>query len=312
MDPNERFKLELKCLNDMFNERLDEDVVYIIYKENCEDIEKTIGQLLAVSQTAITGYNFTSDELRATEQHSEDLLIDAQTSISSNSDESSSSSTTAPSRHKQQNNQASKKNAWTTVTRNKRKNNNAKKPPSSSNNTSPVPESVECEDDHYLNNLGFESPDETVKALQARMAAILEEKIGDRDKARFYHCKKMFPVASFYADKVVQLNKNLELITQQLVDLMMKRSENSNSLDLHGLNLHQSCILVTRWLDERKQKLITDKQDETYLDIITGWGKHSVDCGRIKANVIAMLQAQGLVFHQLNKGALRVMIRSRY
>lgn len=120
----------------------------------------------------------------------------------------------------------------------------------------------------------------------------------------------MYPVTSYYSTLASQLRTMIDDKTNQLVDLLLQKSDNSSQIDLHGLNPVQARLVVGELLSIRQSKLMIDKQGETSIDIITGWGKHSNTHGqRIRPTIVALLREKGYEYHRLNKGALRVTVR---
>lgn len=300
MDSRERTQIELQCLYDMFGDRLDEDVVYIIYNENSGNIEKTVEQLLTISASSVTGYYYDktipTPTINEVEQNSTQSISDQ--SISS---ELATSSSTSEEKEEEQ---------WMTIKGRRR----CKNSQSKSNGLLPSnidldqSENVEDEDGDCDD---AESIKSKIKTKQEKIINILEEKKNIYLKAAYYRDKKMFPVSGFYSELARQLDRRVTNMSNELVEYLLKQTETSNSIDLHGLNLNQSCLLVKRILEDRKQKLLVDRQGETCFDIITGWGKHSVLDGKIRSNIISMLRDQGLIYYHLNKGTLRVTITRR-
>lgn len=276
----DRDRIRLQCLYDMFRDQIEEDVIFIVYTENEGKIDTTIGQLMSISACSFTGHDFTSSDLNNTLENGDeaDHCYDGtnnnrckQTTSSS----SSSSSSTGASRQALNNN---------------------------------------CSI-----NLGLDENDKTdkvasineqIESLQQNIDDLLEEKRNSHEKAQKYMSKKMYPVTSYYSDLSGQLRLMIERKTAQLVELLLQLSDNKSEIDLHGLNPIQARLVVGELLKIRQEALVVDKKGEVSVDIITGWGKHTIHHGhRVKPAVVNLLREKGFEYHHLNKGALRVTIR---
>lgn len=245
MSEKERRRIQLQCLYDMFRDKIEENVIYIVYTENEAQIDTTIDQLMSIAACSFTGYEFPPES----------------------------------------------------STREERKKIVDKKFEDESTNTD--------EDDEKRDI------DERIDSLQESIQNLLVEKKSCHEKASQYLSKKMFPVTSYYSELASQYRRMVEIKTRKLVDLLLLKSQDANSIDLHGLNPIQARLVVGELLNIRQNKLSIDKQGETSIDIITGWGKHTVTNSqhRIKPTIVALLREKGFEFIHLNRGALRVTIR---
>lgn len=301
-----RKRIELECLYDMFRDRIEENVVYLIYTENECKIDATIDQLMSISACSLTGHHF---EPKFIDKNvgKNDNLAGAKPSIMINGSSCSS-------RNQEQ---VPIRESKTLRLLNARPTSNGVLKPTSKNNeasgTSDMVESPEhsseatcLSDDPNLNI------DKRIASIQKAIDDLLAEKGMCHEKSSYYATKRMYPVTSYYSELASQYRRMIEQKTQVLVELLLTKSQNANYIDLHGLNPIQARMIVSKILDIRQEKLLIDKQGEASIDIITGWGKHCVTNGqRIKPAVKALLNEKGYDYHRLNKGALRVTIRRR-
>lgn len=58
MDEKARWRIQLDCLYEMFRDRIEENVIYIVYSENEGKIDATIDQLMPIANSSFTGHNF--------------------------------------------------------------------------------------------------------------------------------------------------------------------------------------------------------------------------------------------------------------
>lgn len=238
--------MQLDCLYEMFRDRIEENVIYIVYTENDGQIDSTIDHLMSIASCSLTGYIFE----------------------------------TKPKPKPDFSNNVTQKN---------------------SNKL----DEDEDQTDRENNNI-----DEQIKRLQSSINELVIEKQASHDKASQYLSKRMFPVTSYYSELTSQLRRMIETKTNELVDLLIEKSKDSDSIDLHGLNPVQARRVVGELLEKRTNKLMIDKQGEATIDVITGWGKHSATQGhRVRPTIVALLRERGLEYTRLNKGALRVTLR---
>lgn len=66
MDDKVRRRIQLDCLYEMFKERIEENVIYIVYSENEGKIDTTIDQLMSIASCSFTGHHFEPEELKKT------------------------------------------------------------------------------------------------------------------------------------------------------------------------------------------------------------------------------------------------------
>lgn len=251
MDDKVRRCIQLNCLYEMFRDRVEEDVVYIVYSENEGKIDITIDQLMSIDACSFTGHFFEQkpSKISKVEEQQQDHKCEVR----------------------------------------KLK----------------LKQVVEVEEDETTLTI-----EEQIEGLQKCIDDLLLEKKSTHDKASQYLSKKMYPVTGYYSELGSQLRRLIEDKTNKLVDLLLQKSKNSNTIDLHGLNPVQARLVVNELLKLRQSKLMIDKQGETSIDIITGWGKHKVTHGhRIRPTIVALLREKHFEFHHLNRGALRVTIR---
>lgn len=249
MDDKMRHRVQLDCLYDMFRDRVEENVIYIVYTENDGQIDNTIDHLMSIASCSLTGRMF--------EQKPKPKPNTSRSLIQINSNKL----------------EEQEKKEQTT------------------------------ERETY-------SIDEQIERLQSSINELVIEKQTSHDKASQYLSKKMFPVTSYYSELSSQLRRMIETKTNELVGLLIEKSKDSDSIDLHGLNPMQASRVVGELLEIRTNKLMIDKQGEATIDIITGWGKHSAQQGqRVRPTIVALLRERGLEYFRLNKGALRVTLR---
>lgn len=250
MDEKVRRRVQLDCLYEMFRDRVEENVIYIVYIENDGQIDETIDHLMSISSCSLTGHVFEP-----------------------------------PSKPKPKPNTS---RSLTQINNNK----------------------LDEEGDQTDRGIPQGSIDERIERLQASINELVIEKQASHDKASQYLSKKMFPVTSYYSELSSQLRRMIETKTSELVDMLIEKCEDSDSIDLHGLNPVQARQVVGELLEKRTNKLMIDKQGEATIDIITGWGKHSATQGhRVRPTIVALLRERGLEYYRLNKGALRVTLR---
>lgn len=250
MDEKVRKRMQLDCLYDMFRDRVEENVIYIVYTENEAKIDTTIDHLMSIAACSFTGHHF------GEHNNSNDL---GNTSV---------------------------KRSITPTTR----------------------DSVEKDENDYNSVTGI---NERIQILQMSIQHLLDEKKASHEKASQYLSKKMYPVTSYYSDLASQMRRMIETKTNQLVELLLEKSTDSKTIDLHGLNPIQATLVIKQLLKIRQDKLMIDKQGEASVDIITGWGKHSVSPNgqKVKPTILRLLKDEGYEFCHINKGALRVTIR---
>lgn len=274
MDPKTRDRIQLNCLYEMFHGRVEENVIYIIYSENEGKIDLTIDQLMSIAASSFTGHYFGTSKSDQNE-----MALGTKDSTRSMIDSNM--------------NQA------------KREQDTRKRSSSDSLKDEEDEEDEENDEESSL------SIDERIERLKKSIFALLEEKKASHDKASQYSTKKMFPVTSYYSDLASQLRRMIELKTNQLVELLLAKSSDSAQIDLHGLNPIQAQLVVSELLRTRTDGLVLDKRGVATVDIITGWGKHSVTPNgqRVKPTIVKFLRDKGYEYEQLNKGALRVTLR---
>lgn len=291
MDTKTRSRMHLSCLYDMFRDKIEENVIYIVYTENDGKIDTTIDQLMSIAACSFTGHLFEPQDTK---------IASTQFTYTTNSGQSithslneSLENITAESR---------------TITKQKKLGTNAA---DDSRESRSSPQDTTTDAVYDLENGGDADIDEQIERLQNSIDDLLLEKKSSHDKASQYLTRKMFPVTSYYSELGSQIRRMIEEKTNKLVDLLLKKSQNSDSVDLHGLNPVQARLVVSELLKTRQRKLLIDKQGEASVDIITGWGKHSVNHQgqRIRTTIVALLREKGFEYHRLNKGALRVTIR---
>lgn len=284
MDEKIRRRMQLDCLYDMFRDRIEENVIYIVHSENDGQLDTTIDQLMSISSCSFTGHHF---------EQMPKPLVNTFNSINSNNIATKSNLNNANILHD---------NVIKTTS-------NSQKLIEDSNKQNEKDADVDkLEDD---GNIG--TVDERIERLRKSIDDLLSEKKISHDKASKYMSKKMFPVTSYYTEMGCQLKRMIDRKTSQLVDLLLQKSQESNCIDLHGLNPIQASQVVSELLEVIQEKLVIDKQGEVSIDIITGWGKHSVSQvgHRVRPTIISLLREKGYRYHYLNKGALRVTIRRR-
>lgn len=295
MDAKARWKIQLDCLYDMFRDRIEENVIYIVYSENEGKIHQTIDQLMPIANSSFTGHNFepkpplaqACNNLQGGRKtlNSEPCAI-VSNRLGSPSHAQNLECANVPIKQQQQ------KHLTTTE----------KNPTENDLEQNPTGETAI--DKEIL------TIEEQIERLQSSIGELLVEKNSSHDKAAQYLSKKMYPVTSYYSTLASQLRKMIDDKTNQLVELLLQKCDNSSQIDLHGLNPVQARLVVSELLRIRQSKLMIDKQGETSIDIITGWGKHSNTHGqRIRPAIVALLRENGFEYHRLNKGALRVTVR---
>lgn len=284
MDDKIRKRIQLDCLYDMFRDRIEENVIYIVHSENDGQIDTTIDQLMSISSCSFTGHHF---------EPMPKPLVNTNTFNSINS-----------------NNIATKSNFNSADLNSdiKRTNSNSQKLIKDSNKKTEKDSNIDQDNSDIDDDCTI---DERIERLQKSIDDLLVEKKTSHDKASQYLSRKMFPVTSYYSELASQLKRMIENKTSQLVDLLLLKSQDSNCIDLHGLNPIQARLVVSELLKIRQEKLVIDKQGEASIDIITGWGKHSVSQGlhRVRPTIISLLREKGIKFHYLNRGALRATIQ---
>lgn len=278
MDDKIRRRMQLNCLYEMFGDRIEENVIYIVYSENDGRIDTTIDQLMSISSCSFTGHHFE----KQSQQQATRPLVTATTNTNSN--------LTTP-KVSASNDKTQDSGYATDLIK--------------AGAATKIDDDVSADGDECL------SIDERIERLQKSIDDILMEKRTCHDKSSQYLSKKMFPVTSYYSEMAGQLHRMIERKTTQLVDLLLLKSQDANSIDLHGLNPIQAKLVVAELLRIREEKLLIDKQGKASIDIITGWGKHSAAFNqhRVKPTIISLLREKGVEFYKLNKGALRVTIR---
>lgn len=300
MDAKARRRIQLDCLYEMFRDRIEENVVYFVYTENDGKIDTTIDHLMSMSACALTGYHF------------EPPLASSPTlatSASNNNGYSSALPTTSDSPSCSSNRSAGHPTTRKGTSKQANINNNDLASNGHSTKSDFGDDSERGDqDDQDDSDLDI---DERISRIQNSIEKLLTEKATCHDKASQYLSKKMYQVTSYYSELSSHCRRMIETKTRKLIDLLLQKSENANTIDLHGLNPIQAKLVVSELLNIRQDQLSIDKQGETNIDIITGWGKHTVKMGqhRIRPTIVALLKEKGYQFYHLNKGALRVTIR---
>lgn len=263
MDSKAKTRIQLDCLYEMFRDKVEENVIYIVYSENEGKIDVTIDQLMSIASCSFTGHCFEPPKSAQCQ-----MISDQRQSSRSIADSN-------------QNNQKSATNGKQTE------------------------ENEENDEESSL------SINERIDRLKKSIDDLLDEKQACHDKVSHYLSKRMFPVTSYYSDLASQLRRIIETKTNQLVQLLLEKSTDTNHIDLHGLNPIQARLVVSELLKLRESKLMIDRQPEAIVDIITGWGRHSASHTghRIKPVIVSLLRDKKYEYRQLNKGALRVTIR---
>lgn len=272
MDDKVRRRIQLDCLYEMFRDRIEENVIYIVYSENDGKIDTTIDQLMSISSCSFTGHHF-EPKISNVQKPNANCVPKTVKHFGGSS-----------------------ANAGSVLS----------KPGLSGQDSSEKDDSSSGTQEDDIES----SIEDRIERLQKSIDDLLVEKNNSHDKASQYLSKKMYPVTSYYSELASQFRKMIEDKTNKLVDLLLQRSDNSNYIDLHGLNPVQARLVVSELLKIRQDKLLIDKQGEASIDIITGWGKHKVTHGhRIRPTIVSLLRENGYEFYHLNKGALRVTIR---
>lgn len=275
----------------MFRDKIEENVIYIVYSENEGKIDTTIDQLMSIAACSFTGHLFepqdtkiASTKFTYTTSSGQNITHSLNESLASINEE---------------NRAISKQNQLG----NRTHDDSTKNISGACNKSADEVDELDTENNDDL--------DEQIGRLQNSIDDLLMEKKSSHDKASQYLSRKMFPVTSYYSELASQIRRMIEDKTNKLVELLLKKSQNSDSIDLHGLNPIQARLVVSELLRIRQHKLLIDKQGEASIDIITGWGKHSVNHQgqRIRTTIVALLREKGFEYHRLNKGALRVTIR---
>lgn len=300
MDEKLKQRMRLNCIYDMFRDKVEENVIYIVYTENEGKIDTTIDQLMSIAACSFTGHYFepkSSSKDKANEQ------------ICNNTGNKLSNQTTTTTNSHEQD--CSTSNQFKTIKKsiNSNKRKLATTSPTGDNNPINGKEDYDGGDeDEDISSLSI---NEQIERLQCSIDQLLEEKNKSHEKATQYLTKKMYPVTSYYSDLASQIRRMIENKTNDLVELLMKRSDNSGEIDLHGLNPIQATLVVKQLLKVRQEKLMIDKQGETNVDVITGWGKHTLTTNghKIKPTIVKLLKDEGYEFCHINKGALRVTLR---
>lgn len=292
MDEKAKRRVQLDCLYEMFRDKIDENVVYIVYTENDGKIDKTIDHLMSIAACSFTGHYFEA-------KCSQDATLTREPSPTT-ATSTANLGHGSPDLHKN-NGFTTHSNGYSSKSGEPNSN---KYPDKDTRSLSPSSELEASGEDDKL------TLEQKIEKLQTDIDNLLMEKKSSHDKAKQYLTRKMFPVTSYYSDVAGQLRMIVERKTKQLVGLLLQKSENANYVDLHGLNPIQARLVVSELLNIRQSKLMIDKQGEASIDIITGWGKHCVTNGqRIRPAIVDLLKEKGFEFYHLNKGALRVTIR---
>ena len=322
MDDKQRERMQLECLYDMFRDKIEENVIYIVYTENEAKIETTIDQLMSIAACSLTGYHFEPSPVARTGSPLNGYN-DGRNNISTNSADSGRSSSASPkicdqtnnnftriSRHSRHNSCPSVQKGPQTLAKDQRtKAKEGKTVNGDADGVSGLGGQVEdfhdYEDDEHM------EIDKRIERVQDSIENLLNEKKTCHDKASHYLTKKMYPVTSYYSELSSNYRRMIETKTRKLIDLLLLKSENANTIDLHGLSSIQAKLVVTELLNIRQNQLSIDKQGKVSIDIITGWGKHTIQTGqhRIRPTIVALLREKGYEYYHLNKGALRVTIR---
>lgn len=287
----------MECLYEMFRDRVEENVVYIVYSENDSKIDSTIDQLMSIAACSFTGYHF---ELgKTTPEASKTQKTNA---ASQSSPTCGAASATTRSQTKAKRLADNEKQRLALVN-----NNNPKSAINPADKTSQASEvQVKLDEDNEALSI-----DERIEILQNSIDSLQMEKSTSHEKASKYLSRKMYPVTSYYSELASQYRRMIETKTKKLVDLLLLKHQDSSSIDLHGLNPIQARLVVNEFLNIRQDKLSIDKQPEVSIDIITGWGKHTETNNqhRIRPTILALLREKGFQYYHLNRGALRVTIR---
>lgn len=291
MNVKENRRAQLECLYDMFRDRIEENVVYIVYTENEGKIDTVIDQLMSIAKCSFTGHDFEQKSTLALDQNN-----GRRSNVANNVHKTLASAAT----NSQVANRTTTRSQTATTTLAKKDQNNLTAVNNNEENNIQVDE-----DDERLD------VDARIASLQASIDNLLMEKESCHEKASHYLSKKMFPVTSYYSELASQYRRSIDAKTRKLIDLLLLKSQNANSIDLHGLNPIQARLVVSELLNIRLDKLSIDKQGEASIDIITGWGKHTVTNSqhRIRPTIVALLKEKHFEYYHLNKGALRVTIR---
>lgn len=291
-------------------------MVYIVYTENECKIDTTIDQLMSISACSFTGHHFEQKASDLDDSTSKNVLNP--TTVSASGHEAIKHAAKSLS---QKNSVVSSRQAHVSqspplgLLNRTSSPNDVLRPTFRNNEVGCASSQIDSEHSSEGSSVSDDSHltiDERIANLQRAIDDLLEEKGTCHDKASQYLSKRMFPVTSYYSELASQYRRMIEKKTQQLVDLLLIKSENANHIDLHGLNPIQARLVVSELLKIRQEKLSIDKQGEACIDIITGWGKHCVTNGqRIKPAVVSLLREKGFDYYRINKGALRVTIRRR-
>lgn len=295
MDEKLKQRMRLNCIYDMFRDKVEENVIYIVYTENEGKIDTTIDQLMSIAACSFTGHYFepnSSSKDIANEQNYSNTRNKLTNSTTNSHDQDCSTSKVY---NKCKNNKSNKRKLATS--------------PTGDNKHNDGEDAYDGEDDDE--DVSSLSINQQIERIQCSIDQLLEEKNKSHEKATQYLTKKMYPVTSYYSDLASQIRRMIEVKTNDLVELLMKRSDNSGEIDLHGLNPIQATLVVKQLLKVRQEKLMIDKQGETNVDVITGWGKHTITTNshKIKPTIVKLLKDEGYEFCHLNKGALRVTLR---
>lgn len=289
MDEKQRRRTQLECLYEMFRDKIEENVVYIVYNENDGKIDTTIDQLMSIAACSLTGHYFEPPS------KSKALSVNgANDATLSNARDTSRRTTASPS--------AAKPTKAALLDKTGNVSGIAK---TLSNGHKNGDKADEDSDDEVLDI------EKQIENVQNSIDNLLTEKNTCHEKASHYLGKKMYPVTSYYSELSGNYRRMIETKTKKLIDLLLQKSANANTVDLHGLNPVQAKLVVNELLNRRQEQLSIDKQGKADIDIITGWGKHTVHTGqhRIRPTIVALLREKGFEYNLINKGALRVTIR---
>jgi hypothetical protein len=303
MDEKTRRRIQLDCLYEMFRDRIEENVVYIVYTENEGKIDSTIDQLMSIAACSLTGHHFEPPSNTKLKDSTNSTAINVKQTVpkdGSNSPRTSSPSTSGLARNRLHSASHMNKAHSNSLT----SNGLSTKSSDSGDSEKGDDEEIVVDDEHL-------DIDERISKIQQSIEELLAEKASCHEKASQYLSKKMYQVTSYYSELSGHCRRMIETKTRKLIDLLLLKSENANTIDLHGLNPIQAKLVVSELLNIRQEQLSIDKQGEANIDIITGWGKHTVKTGqhRIRPTIVALLKDKGYHFYHLNKGALRVTIR---
>lgn len=304
MDEKTRRRMQLDCLYDMFRDRIEENVIYHVYTEDEGKIEATIDHLMNIAAYSLTGYHFEPTSSSAKLKDSNNTDASSVRRVITSKGSKSKSRTSSP-------NSSGLNKPMTTSNLNKPHSSSMTSNGLSSAKSSDSGDSERGDDEEASGCDEHLNIDERIAKTQKSIEELLTEKASCHDKAHQYSERKMYQVTSYYSDLSGHCRRMIETKTRKLIDLLLLKSENANTIDLHGLNPIQAKLVVTELLNIRHEQLLIDKSGKTTIDIITGWGKHSVKTGqhRIRPTIIKLLKEKGYDFYQLNPGLFRVTIR---